>query len=67
MVLNIYYPNSVTDTYVYLCDKDKCLCCMHMPLAVLHMQGGLYHDGLDTGIWGCWKYTELDTKEAEDL
>lgn len=68
--LNIYYTNSLTDTCMYLCDRDKCLCCMHMPLAVLQYRldcDGADCDGLDTGIWGCWKYTDLNTKEGEDL
>lgn len=42
LALKMYYPNSVTDTGMYLCDRDKCVCCMHMPLAALHTQGGLY-------------------------
>lgn len=42
LALKIYHPNSVTDTWMYLWDRDKCVCCMHLPLAVLRTQGGLY-------------------------
>lgn len=50
LALNIYQPNSVTDTYMCLCDRDKRVSmCMYMHVAVLYIQSGLYWSTLVKG------------------
>lgn len=71
LALNIYHPCSEIDTYMCLCDRDKCVSmCMHMRVAVLHIEWIMLEhtvDGLDTGVWGCRIYVGLDSKEAGDV
>lgn len=48
LALNIYQPNSVTDTYMCLCDKCVSMC-MYMHVAVPYIQSGLYWSTLLKG------------------
>lgn len=50
-------------------ETSVCVACTCLWLLCTHRVDytGAHCDGSDTDIWVCWKYTELNTKEAEDL
>lgn len=65
-----YLLSQFSNWYMHvLCDINVSVACTCLCLFCTYRVDytGTHCDGLGTGIWGCWKYTELNTNEAEDL